>query len=117
MTEMRVAVEFSPDLGGRFIDDGDWSGQLFRDEFLVPRVSDAIRDQEVLTVNFDGVSGLPTSFAEEAFGGLVRARRDWTVDQLRNAIRIEAPNSPKLWAYVQFARDAFEKALRRRVVS
>lgn len=117
MTTFKVADEFSPDLGGRFIDDGDWSGEFFRENYLVGRVRDAIAASTVLVVDFDGVAGLPTSFAEEAFGGLVRHHPEWEPDRLRATIRIEAPNSPKLWAYVNFARDVFEKALRRRLAS
>ncbi len=117
MTVMKVADEFSPDPGGRFIDDGEWSGELFRDSFLAARVKTAIEQGVTLEVDFDGVSGLPTSFAEEAFGGLVRKYTNWTADQLRATVRIIAPNSPKLWAYVNFAKEAMEKALRLRGVS
>lgn len=54
--------------GGRYRADGDFSGEAFRDDILVP----ALRAAEYVTVNTDGTRGYGSSFLEEAFGGLLR---------------------------------------------
>lgn len=59
--------KFSKYPGPRYIKLGEFSGEEFRDEILVP----ALMAGDV-TVDFDGVYGYGSSFLEEAFGGLVR---------------------------------------------
>lgn len=114
MSELKVAKEFSPDLGGRYKKDGPWSGEAFRNAKLLDRVEVALRRGEVLHVNFDGVEGTPTSFLEEAFGGLLRARPAWTLDELKKVLRIEAPTTPLLHPYMQLAYQYMEREEQRR---
>ena len=106
MNTYRVAERYSADLGGRFDTDGDYSGQDFRDRHLMDLAKAAITEKHILTINFDGCSGLPTSFSEEAFGGLARALPNFSRDEFEAYIKLEAPSTPKLWAYINFARDA-----------
>ena len=63
-----VARDFGRFPAGRFRTDGRYSGERFREEFLVP----ALRKQGTVTVEMDGAAGYGPSFIEEAFGGLVR---------------------------------------------
>ncbi len=63
-----VANEFNRWPAGRFRRDGRYSGERFRQEFLVP----ALRKQGTVTIKMDGAAGYGPSFLEEAFGGLVR---------------------------------------------
>jgi hypothetical protein len=115
MNEIMVADEFSPDLGARYPEDGPFGGAEFRDQLLVPRLERAIADGTTLVVNFDCVEGIPTSFAEEAFGGLLRIERNWTADQVKRHLVIVAPNSPRLWAGTRLAAKYLaEEAARRR---
>lgn len=58
--------------GGRFIKDGPFSGEWFRNKVLAPALREAIDNQDVLEVELDGTSGYGSSFLEEAFGGLIR---------------------------------------------
>jgi hypothetical protein len=71
-----IASDFTEFPGGRYRVDGKFSGEEFRDDVLVP----ALRTHEHVTVVLDGTAGYPSSFIEEAFGGLVRlhgfSRRD-----------------------------------------
>ncbi len=65
---IEVARDFSRFPGGRYISDGRFSGEEFRDRLLVP----ALNSGQKVRVVLDDVAGLPASFLEEAFGGLVR---------------------------------------------
>jgi len=60
--------DFSKYPGPRYIRLGDYSGEEFRNSQLLP----ALKSDDEITVNFDGVYGYGSSFLEEAFGGLVR---------------------------------------------
>lgn len=60
---------FSRTPGGRYRSDGKSSGQEFREDVLLP----ALDVYDEVVVDLDHVVGLPSSFAEEAFGGVVRA--------------------------------------------
>lgn len=64
-----VAVDFTRFPAGRYREDGRFSGERFRDEFLIP----ALKKREPFIVKLDGTMGYGSSFLEEAFGGLARA--------------------------------------------
>lgn len=68
-TVIFVARQFSRFPAGRFHADGPFSGQAFRERFLIP----AMRTGKSFLVELDGTAGFGSSFLEEAFGGLVRA--------------------------------------------
>jgi hypothetical protein len=93
--------------------DGDFSGEEFRDDYLIQRFEKALNEGVRLCINFDGVSGMPTSFLEEAFGGLIRRRADLPIKEIESHLRLEAPTSPKLWPYIKFAEDAMRREARR----
>lgn len=71
-TYIDVAKDFSDDPFGRYPGDGPFNATTFRKDYLIPRLSQ-LKENEVLTVDFSGVSfGLGSSFVEEAFGQLIR---------------------------------------------
>ena len=57
--------------GARFKSDGPFSGEEFREKILDPHFNDKSA-KEKIEIILDGVEGYPTSFLEEAFGGLAR---------------------------------------------
>ncbi len=65
-------VDHTRSPGGRYQRDGNFSGEWFRDQILVPALRAAITAKEKLFVELDGTSGYGSSFLEEAFGGLIR---------------------------------------------
>ena len=70
---IRMAVrEFTTHPGPRKRADATDSGEQFLQDFLLPRFREAQKAHAILTVDLDGVAGYPTSFLEEAFGGLAR---------------------------------------------
>ncbi len=69
-----LARDFSPYPAGRFSADGQYSGEAFREDKLVPALEKLIAggSDEKLVINIDGVRAFGSSFLEEAFGGLLR---------------------------------------------
>lgn len=67
-----IAEGFSTTPGARYRDEGDYSGQQFREEMLEPAFLKAKEAGVKVVVNLDGTIGYGTSFLEEVFGGLAR---------------------------------------------
>lgn len=89
---IKIADDFSRTPGGRYRTDSDNSAQRFREDFLVR----ALRHQppyERIVIDLDNVLGYPSSFLEEAFGGLVRTE-GFGLDELRSRIELQA-KSPR----------------------
>jgi hypothetical protein len=71
--KINLGLEFGRYPAGRYLTDGPYSGQKFREDFLIPALNGP--DEEIEIVLSDA-RGLKSSFLEEAFGGLVRAGFD-----------------------------------------
>jgi len=69
---INIANDFTISPGGRYRKDGDHSGEEFCDDYLLPRVKEAITEAAAVTVDLDGTIGYGSSFLDEAFGGLQR---------------------------------------------
>lgn len=67
---INFASDFTDMPIGRYREDGNCSGEVFREEHLLPALR-LYGDDEVI-INVDGVYGMGGSFVEEAFGGLIR---------------------------------------------
>ena len=65
---INIASDFSEAPSGRFYEDGDFSGQAFREKILIP----SVLKYDKIELNLDGTEGYGSSFLEEAFGGIVR---------------------------------------------
>lgn len=84
-----IARDFSRYPGGRYKDDGEFSGEAFRDDLLVPALRDAQQNHTIVVVEIDGAAGYPASFLEEAFGGLVRERY-FSARELGQLLKVKA---------------------------
>jgi len=73
LMKINLGKQFGRYPAGRYLDDGPYSGQKFREDFLVPALTGGGGDIEV---DLSEARGLKSSFLEEAFGGLVRAGFD-----------------------------------------
>jgi hypothetical protein len=82
LKEIEIASDFSPVPAGRYIGDGKYTGQEFREKLVEPR----LREGKSLRLNLDGVESLPSSFWEEVFGGLVR--QGFRADELHSRINL-----------------------------
>ena len=78
---LNIAKDFSRCPGARYPDEGDNSGQEFRNNFLKPKIQEALEKGLRLKIILDGSAGYSTAFLEEAFGGLVR-EDGFTLEQL-----------------------------------
>lgn len=109
MITLRVADKFGRYPGGRYEDDGPFSGEEFRKSILVPALIEAQGTGGKLVVDIDGVIGFAASFLEEAFGGLVRYR-DFEAHALHGLMEIKSSQSrfdiyrDAIWQYIDEAR-------------
>lgn len=71
MKTIKIATDFSDTPGARFHSDGPFSGEEFREKMLMPLFEDE-SDNDKILIDLDGAEGYPSSFLEEAFGGLAR---------------------------------------------
>ena len=104
---LRVVSKLSSLPGPRFKNQGEGSGEAFREDYLVPAFQEALSNGEKLYVNMDGATyGYPTSFLEEAFGGLVR---QFEKDKVKKALVIECVTEPLLVQeiehYMEYAQE------------
>ncbi|MCJ2086949.1 STAS-like domain-containing protein [Methylobacterium sp. E-005] len=103
-----IARNFSRYPSGRFRSDGPHNGQKFREEVLAPAMREVLRKSGKVTIILDDVAGLPASFLEEAFGGLVRSGFD--KNEILSHLNIET-SQLRLQRYPSQILAAIEKAL------
>jgi hypothetical protein len=99
---LNIAKQFSRSPAGRYMTDGPFSGQAFRERLLLP----ALRQSETVEVQLDGVLGFGSSFLEEAFGGLVR-EAGLEAKELREKLHIVSKlktYEQRIWLYVSDAK-------------
>ncbi|MGE7469221.1 STAS-like domain-containing protein [Bosea sp. NPDC003192] len=98
-----IAREFSRYPGGRSRADGPHSGEEFLESLLKPRLLAAMRHGDKLIVLLDGVAGLPASFLDAAFGGLIR-NRVVTADEAGRFIELQAL-TPRVQIYPKLIKE------------
>lgn len=103
-----IETDFSWAPAGRYRKYGQFTGEVFRDDILVP----ALKEFDSVTVNLDGVMGYGSSFVEESFGGLVR-EHSFSEADLKKILSIETTEfhsiEKEIWKHISDA----EEALRR----
>ncbi len=87
-----VAQDFSRTPGPRWETQGKFSGEVFRDTVLLPKLREAIDNHQKLIVDLDYTAGYASSFLEEAFGGLVRG--DFSPNELLAHLEIKSEQEP-----------------------
>lgn len=89
---INIAKDYTKSPGGRFITEGEYSGEDFRERILAPAFKQCQEKKEELIVNLDGGYGYGSSFLEEAFGGLARKTNNYNILK----ISIISNEEPKL---------------------
>ena len=92
---LKVATDFSDIPGPRYIREGSYSGEAFRENYLLPRLQQCIETGDTLVIELDGTQGYGTSFLEEAFGGLIR-EDGLSLDQISKHIDYVSEEEPYL---------------------
>ncbi len=105
--KITIATDFSSTPAGRYKEDGEFSGQCFREGFLIPNLENANKDNPLI-VNLNDAEGYGSSFLEEAFGGLVR-EEGYDKNTLRDILKIESNSiysmyKTSIWEYIDSAR-------------
>lgn len=94
MNVINVAKDFNECPGPRYREQGPGSGEEFLKDYLKPAFLKAREVGDKVTVQLDGVKyGYPTSFLEEAFGGLAR---EFGIDEVERILVFESANEPLL---------------------
>ena len=66
-----IAKEYSQNPGARYSKQGPYSGEDFRNKVLVPFFENK-KEGDIMEIDLNGLNGYPSSFFEEAFGGIAR---------------------------------------------
>jgi hypothetical protein len=93
MFEISIAKDFSDSPGARFIHEGIYSGEEFRNNLLVPEYLKAKEMKQKLLIDLDGAFGYATSFLHEAFGGLAQI---YGKEDVLSHIMIKSDDQPEL---------------------
>lgn len=91
MIYLNLSTDFTTTPGGRYIADGNHSGELFYKSHLLPKYEEALDNNTVLVVNLDGCYGLPNSFIHESF---IRFIRNFKNTDVKNHIKIVCDDEP-----------------------
>lgn len=109
MITISIAKDFSRIPGARFPQEGDYSGQEFRQNVLLPKLKEAIEQKVKLQVILDGTAGLGTSFLEEAFGGLIRDDKVKYEDIQSYLELVSVEDEDYIEEINQYIKDAYEQ--------
>src|SRR5262245_4123638 len=107
-----IASEFSDLPGPRYVAEGDHSGEAFREGLLKPKYQEAVRTKAVLRIELDGAKfGYPTSFLEEAFGGLAR---QFGINEVLAVLDFRSSEEPTLGEEItRYIREADKTSVER----
>lgn len=104
MKTISIGKDFSPTPIGRYPNDSDYSGELFRNEHLLP----ALNQNDCVEIIIDDAEGYGSSFLEEAFGGLIR-HGHYSPSQLESKLKISCSRPAYkiyellIWKYIHNA--------------
>ncbi|HIP35939.1 MAG TPA: DUF4325 domain-containing protein [Crocinitomix sp.] len=88
--KIKISEDYSTMVKGRYHPkDGKFTGQRFREEFLEP----IFNKYQKIIIDLDDSYGYPSSFREEAFGGLARK---FSIDEVLAKIEFICIDEPPL---------------------
>ncbi len=98
---INIAKDYTETPGGRNKSDGDFSGEDFREKFLLSQIDSLIDSNEEIDIDLDGGYGYGSSFLEEVFGGFVRELflRKIPLNKIKDIVRriiIKSDDEPTL---------------------
>lgn len=69
---IKISEDYTTIPGVREEIEGDFPGEEFLEEILLPKFKQALSEKKKLFIDLDDTAGYATSFLEAAFGGLAR---------------------------------------------
>ena len=87
-----ISTDFSETPGARYKHEGSFSGEEFREKLLAPAFIECRKRKEKLIIDLDGGYGYPTSFLEEAFGGMARMYGKRKVNDILEFVSEDEPS-------------------------
>ena len=98
--------------GARYIEEGPDSGERYRNEIVEPNYKQAVSTDSKLIIDIDGCEGYPSSFFNEAFGGLMRRLREEgdsqiTLEKLWETIILTSTVPAKIDRVKRYATDRY----------
>lgn len=103
--KITVGIDFTKTPIGRYREDGPYSGQVFREDILIP----ALKENDKVIIDLSGVEGYGSSFLEEVFGGMIRSG-DGADAALKDKLHIMS-SDPAMSIYVDFAKEYMQAAI------
>lgn len=100
---INIAEDYTKTPGGRYISEGDFSGEEFRIKILKPAFEKFISADCSMKVILDGGYGYAPSFLEEAFGGLARETKDPRTREIKIISDEEPGQLDKIQGYINDA--------------
>ena len=94
-----VANDFSATPAGRYKADGPYSGQEFRDKFIIP----ALQNYDRVIIDLDGTLGYGSSFLEESFGGILRVS-GYDYETIKKKLEVHSSRtfySDRVWFFIK----------------
>ena len=107
--KISIATDFSDHPGSRYRKDGDFSGEQFLEEILLPKFEKAVAGDYILLIDLDKVFGYPSSFVSGSFGKL---SVDKTADLVLKHIQFKSDENPvRLEKIIREIKDPGRKGL------
>ena len=91
-----LCKDFSPSPFGRYRSDSEVSGEVFREDYLIP----SLNKYDRITINLDKLDGVGPSFWDEAFAGLI-IKKYYTLDEINKKIKFECSDDKFLIKYIE----------------
>lgn len=88
---INIAKDFSRYPYGRLREFSKTSGEVFREDYLVP----ALNKFDVVEIELDGTEGYGSSFLDESFAGLIRTT-SFSKDDIQQRITFISNDDPSL---------------------
>ena len=95
---INICKDYTDTPGGRYISQGEFSGEDFRNKLLKPKYLEAVEKNEKLKIDLDGGYGYGSSFLEEDY------------KQALEIIQIKSNDEPSLIEDItKYIKDAIAK--------
>lgn len=107
--KIKISTDFSRRPCARFLSEGDFPGEEFREKILLPKLKEVILKNEKLEIDLDGTAGLGTSFLEESFGGLIRVDKLKYEDIIKTIVFVSIDDPEYIDEINDYLKDAHEK--------